>query len=63
MRADKVMVYLIIFLILLVWGLLYLNRGSEKIFTAGLVILTTTLAMSCFSGIETKEGIKRSTLG
>ncbi len=44
MRADKVMVYLIAFLILLVWGLLYLNKGSEKIFTAILVILTTTLA-------------------
>ena len=44
MRADKVMVYIIIAVIVLVFWLLYLNRGSEKIFGAILVILTTTLA-------------------
>lgn len=43
MRADKVMVFVIMAVIIIVGYLLWLNRGSEKIFDALLVILTTTL--------------------
>ena len=44
MRADKVMVWIVLGLILVVGALLIKNRGSEKIFTALTVILSTTLA-------------------
>ena len=43
MRADKIMVWIIIGVIVLVGAILLKNRGSDKIFTALTIILTTTL--------------------
>ncbi len=43
MRADKVMVWIIIGVIVVVGMILLKNRGSDKIFAALVVILTTTL--------------------
>ncbi len=44
MRADKVMVWIILAVIVGVGVLLIKNRGSEKIFGALTIILSTTLA-------------------